>query len=88
MINGSLSKQVNKEYPGACREKLRAIEKASGMDKRPSTDSCSKTRLLRFLTPCSRRARSVMIIVGEQPYSSRLQSTRLAEIVRPSQASL
>ncbi|KAG7236361.1 hypothetical protein INR49_001058, partial [Caranx melampygus] len=49
------------------------------MDERPSTDSRSKSRLLRLLTPCSKRARSVMIIVGEQPYCSRLQSTRFAE---------
>lgn len=58
------------------------------MDKRPSTDSRRKTGLLRLLTPCSKRARSVMIIVEEQLYGSRLQSTRLAELVRPSQASL
>ncbi|TMS04268.1 hypothetical protein E3U43_009425 [Larimichthys crocea] len=60
----------------------------AGMDKRPSTDSRSKqTRL--FLTPCSKRVRSVMIIVGSSSSSSsRLQSDRLAEVVCPSQASL
>lgn len=76
-----------RRYRGACRDLLRALDPGSGMDRRPSTDARSETRLLRFLTPCAKRARSVMIIVVGQPYCSRLQSTRLAAVVRPSQAS-